>query len=240
MKDDDLIQFKEYYKRVGKYIHLDTITPVVIGSNKANATPKEAITFLKEIAIREKLNHDYYKDLEFFAHYHSAGIKQLIRKEKNFKKDLKYKNDRKAFAKIFKNCKNKDVIGGFVPEIESITFKVKDQSRTIRIDSNIENKMILQLNYDLYKLYFDLEENIFYDTKHRFESERKLAMKQFYKLHLYCLHELKAVSQVGSTRFISQLIEKLGYNLSEKITESSPESYLNDIFKQVKSQYYGK
>ena len=69
--NDDVQELKNNFPLVNKYLSFDTMTMVIIGSNRANCTPPQAITELNKIAKEHELSNQQKYDILFFIYYFS-------------------------------------------------------------------------------------------------------------------------------------------------------------------------
>lgn len=218
---------EEDYTRIKTIISMGLKPSTLIDFNQHNV-PKEAIDYIHKLVKTYNLNDSHYKDLYFFTCYYIPVINSLSDKDSFYSIHRQYIEDKKQFAKLFKNCEG-DSLGGIALDIEAISFTSKAEKRPIRIDIKNDYRLITRITKVLYQLHLDMEkETSFKKTFQRFEVEIKEAMKKFFWLYQYICKEIK-ITKKESCKIVSKFIKSLGYDL---VTEQLDEDYLYNIFKK--------
>lgn len=219
---------EEDYTRIKTIIPMGEKPSTFIMFNE-HSVPQEAIDYINKLLKTYNLNDNHCKDLYFSTCYYIGTINKLKRDESCFYSMHKqYIEDKKQFAKLFKNCEG-DFIGGIALDIEAISFTSNTEKRPIRIDKKKDYRLISRITKALYQLHLDMEkETLFKKISPRFEVEIKKAMSQFFWLYQYIHKELK-ITKKESCKIVSEFIKSLGYEL---VTEQLEKDYLYNIFKK--------
>ena len=240
MEDEYFEWFKNYYSKVGIYIKLrkaHSITGNII-PRSSFIEQKEAVIYIRELVEKRCLGEPEYECLMFFVQLYAPRIK-LLKSNEDIFYDMERvgNNDERKFAKLFVECKG-DYLTGITNIIESVSFRIKD-GKILKFNVTDDNyKLVYQINTALYRLHLKLEENqkemAKYFKPYRKDSLRVQFVKGLYPLYNFLLNEL-GVQPKDSRVIIVNLIEKLGYNIEDKIDPGSVgEGYIKHIFSGMK------
>lgn len=239
-KDEYFEWFKKYYSRVGKYISLRKGNYITgnIRPKSCHIKQKEAIIYIRSIVDKDNLCERCYEDLMFFTQYYAPRIR-LVKSNEDFVYDAerKYNKDKRKLAKLFIECEG-DYLTGITNIIESISFRTK-YNDILKFNVTDDNyKLVYQINTALYRLHLQLEakdkEMAKYFKPPKKSSLRVQFVKGLYPMYQFLINELGGQPK-ESRVIISTLIAKLGYNLEDKISDSSTaEEYIKNIFKTIK------